>query len=188
MSETGVREEKLMAGRNGLLFRRIQRLSFLVTFSILALFIIRTVMLFREAASLQEKITELRGDIAKSKRIYPFEEMEREWSGYVDKIGQVSRMAEVRSAWGAKLGILAATVPFGLAFEFVSFTAASSPNSGVMILEIMVPPGEKQGYGIARNYVDELKNTKQFGENIRINYAERSAEGREVIQIMVKFS
>lgn len=184
--------EKPIVDRYGPLFRRLRRITFLVAGGLLALSVVIAVLLARGVSALQQETAELQRSISHLKSIYPIDNLEQEWARYAVDIHRAARAVAERSAWGERLGIVSRVIPEGLSLDYISVVALSSDASRrLMTLETFVVTKEKQGLGLARSFVDRLKNEEEYGEEIKINFDEKvriNGKEMEEIQIMAKLS
>jgi hypothetical protein len=183
-------KEKPAVGRQSLLFLKMRRITLLVTGILLVLLISGLLLLLRESSSLQQKITKLQQDISHYKSINAIDAIEREWVNYADDIARAAYLMDVRSAWGGRLSILSRTIPRGLCLDFVSASVLPSDRSRkLMTLETIVLTQERPGSELAGSFIEQLRNEKEYGREIKINYEQiNDVDGQdmEYIQIQAK--
>lgn len=190
MFELNVIRKRLLAEKSALLFLRLQRICALLTLAVIVLFAGRIVSLSHEEVALQGKITKLQGDIANSKGAYSVDALEREWTKYVGEIDMAKKAIDLRTSWGGRLAILSRVIPRGLFVDALVVSPwPSDSNKRMMVLDTVAYSKESQGFEIANNLMDELKKTKQYGDDVKILSqltAEIDEKDMETIQIAVK--
>jgi hypothetical protein len=190
MFEMNIIRQQLIVSRRNRFFRRAQRVIVLCLVAGFVLIGNKILELSREVAVVKAQIAKARQTIARAKSAYAIDGIEREWAVFARDVESAALTTGVRSTWGNKLALLAQAIPQGLFLDSVSFEVSSNEAKNRMLtLQNVVSGSDKQGFELSHTFIDALKQTKEFGEDIKVIYDESSSiNGQEMegIQIAAK--